>query len=283
MEIICNINFRIRHIIFYLIILNLSLADSDTLKILNYNIYGLHPFYTSLFPGKFTDKDNSRIKSIFLESKKYDIVFFQENWSYQNLIKETMHNHQVIVAEKTNFIIKKNPKRSSGLNFAISEDIDVVSIEDNLFSDCNGYFSDYNDCLASKGFIYSLISKEKYKINLYVTHLDAGNTKEDILVREIQLKELNKHINSIDNNYPFILCGDFNIDYYESFEIIDEFVKNNNFNILRWDSIYETNKMIDYVFYKDGINAISIIDFDINSILVDKSDHLPIEFTIIVE
>ena len=283
MEIICNINFKTRHIIFYLIILNLSLANSDTLKILNYNIYGLHPFYTSLFPGEIIDRDNSRIKSIFLESKKYDIVFFQENWSYQNLIKKIMHNHQVIVAEKTNFIIKKNSKRSSGLNFAISKNIDIVSIEDNLFSKCNGYFSDYNDCLASKGFIYSLISKEKYKINLYVTHLDAGNTKEDILAREIQLKELNKHINSINNNYPFIVCGDFNIDYYEFFEIIDEFANNNNFNILRWDSIYETNKMIDYVFYKDGINGISIIDFNINSILVDKSDHLPIEFTIIVE
>ena len=274
---ICNINFRTIYIIFYLIVLDICLANTDTLRILSYNIYGLNPILTK-------DKSSERIKSIFLESEKYDIIFFQENWYYQTLITEILNDHKVIIAQKTNFIRKKNPKRSSGLNLAVLNNINIDYFEENLFSECNGYLSSYNDCLASKGFIYSLISKDSYKINLYVTHLDAGNGSEDILARDIQLKELSEHINNINNNYAIIVSGDFNIDYYQSIEIIDQFTKKNNLNILRWDNITNTDEMIDYVFYRSGENhKMTMLDYKINKVLYNKSDHLPIEFIIMIE
>ena len=274
---ICNINFRIIYIIFYLIVLGVCFSNSDTLRILNYNIYGLNPILTK-------DKSSERIKSIFLESEKYDIIFFQENWYYQMLVAEILNKHNVIIAQKTNFIRKKNPRRSSGLNLAVLNNINIDYFEENLFSNCNGYLFNYNDCLASKGFIHSLISKDNYKINLYITHLDAGDGNGDILVREIQLKELSEHIKNINNNYAIIVCGDFNINYYKYFEIIDQFIKKNNLNILRWDNIANTDEMIDYVFYKSGENhKITILDYKINKTLYNKSDHLPIEFTIVIK
>ena len=138
--------------------------------------------------------------------------------------------------------------------------------------------------MASKGFIHSLISKDNYKINLYITHLDAGDGNGDILAREIQLKELSEHIKNINNNYAIIVCGDFNINYYKYFEIIDQFIKKNNLNILRWDDIAKTDEMIDYVFYKSGEDhKITILDYKINKTLYNKSDHLPIEFTIVIK
>ena len=135
---ICSINLKIIYI--YIIILNISFASSDSLRFLNYNIYGLNKFYTYLFPNKSIDNNKDRIKLIFEESNKYDIVFFQENWSYQNLLKEIMINHKLVIAEKTNFILKKNPKRSSGLNFAISNKFNIDYVEEILYSECNGYF-----------------------------------------------------------------------------------------------------------------------------------------------
>ena len=73
-------------------------------------------------------------------------------------------------------------------------------------------------------------------------------------------------------------------DYYKSVEIIDQFIKKNNLNILRWDDIANTDEMIDYVFYKSGEDhKITILDYKINKTLYNKSDHLPIEFTIMIK
>ena len=281
---IYNIKFKIISILFYLIISDICFSNSDTLRILNYNIYGLSTFYTILFPNNVLNQSKDRINSIFEESNKYDIVFFQENWNYQNLLREVMKNHKLIIAEKTNFIIKNNPKRSSGLNFAISKKINVDDVDENLYTECNGYFTNYNDCLVSKGFIYSLISTFNYKINLYVTHLDAGYSNKDILTRKKQLKELSNHIKRINNNYPLIICGDFNIDYYNDYNVINEFIETNRLNILRWDEVVEIEEMIDYVFYRSSNeNNINIIDYGINSSLLNKSDHYPIELVVKVE
>ena len=278
---IFNIKF-VYNYYFIFILFSLCFPHLDTLKILNYNICGLHPILID--SDKIKDNNKYRIEDIFNESKEFDIVLFQENWIYQDLIRKIMNEHKIIISEKTKFIIKDNSKRSSGLNLAFNSSFNIEYYEESLFSDCNGYLFDYNDCLASKGFVYSLVSSSDYKINIYVTHLDAGSSKNDMLVRSIQLKEISNHIQNIDNDYPVILTGDFNIDYYKDVHIIDEFINENNFTNLRWDNLIETESMIDYVFYRNGKNnLISVIDFGINIALINKSDHLPIEFTIVLE
>ena len=260
-----------------LILISFTLVfSSTTFKLLSYNIYGLHPI---LLNSNFKKKNpKNRIETIFEESKFFDIILLQENWFYNDMIQRIMIDHQILISEKTNFFIKKNNYRSSGLNIALSNDFDIIHNEHILFSDCNGYLSNFNDCFASKGFIYTLISIDDYKINLYVTHLDAGYNIGDVRSREIQLKEISNHISNIKNKYPMIISGDFNINYYTHAEIIDNFVVKNNLNILRWDKKIETNEMIDYIFYKSGKkNSINILKFDINQKMIDRSDHLPIE------
>ena len=263
--------------ILILFLINFMLVfPSDTFKLLNYNIYGLHPILISKKVKKINPEN--RIEIIFKESNFFDIILFQENWFYNDLILSTMKDHHVLISEKNNFLINNNVHRSSGLNIALSSNFDVIHNEHILFSDCNGYLSNFNDCFASKGFIYTLISNGDYKINLYVTHLDAGYSTGDIKSRKIQLKELSNHILNIKNKYPMIISGDFNINYYTDAEIIDNFMIENNLNILRWDEKIEINEMIDYIFYKSGKkNSINILRFGINQSMIDRSDHPPIE------
>ena len=260
-----------------LLLINFMLVfPSDTFKLLNYNIYGLHPILISKKVKKINPEN--RIEIIFKESNFFDIILFQENWFYNDLILSTMKDHHVLISEKNNFLINNNVHRSSGLNIALSSNFDVIHNEHILFSDCNGYLSNFNDCFASKGFIYTLISNGDYKINLYVTHLDAGYSTGDVKSRKIQLKELSNHILNIKNKYPMIISGDFNINYYTDAEIIDNFMIENNLNILRWDEKIEINEMIDYIFYKSGKkNSINILRFGINQSMIDRSDHPPIE------
>ena len=137
-----------------------------------------------------------------------------------------------IISHKTKFIIKDNCKRSSGLNMIISKHILIDSYDEVMFSRCNGWFSNANDCLVSKGFLYSNLNFNDVNIHLYVTHLDAGNSKKDILARNHQVIELINHINLVGSQNPVILCGDFNIDYYINSDLINDFLYKTDFEIV---------------------------------------------------
>ena len=151
-------------------LIHFCFSNPQRLDILSYNIYGLNPIFIK-------DKSSDRIKKIFEVSKNYDIIFYQENWFYQDLLFENFDKYNIIIGSKTKFIQKNNPKRSSGLNVIIKENINIYKYEEHSFSTCNGWLFNYNDCLATKGFIYSEILIENNIISLYNTHLDAGKVK----------------------------------------------------------------------------------------------------------
>ena len=168
-------------ILFYFIFFCFLYATQDTIKVINYNIYGLSPIFTR-------DKNSDRIKFIFENvSKRYDLILFQENWVYQNLLSEYFNDYDIIIGSDTKFIKKNNPKRSTGLNIIANNNIKIKEYNQYLFNRCNGWLSNGSDCFASKGFIFSILEINSHKINLFLTHLDAGYSKGDILAREEQI------------------------------------------------------------------------------------------------
>ena len=109
-----------------------------------------------------------------------------------------------------------------------------------------------------------------------------GKSKGDINARAKQLEILKQHIQNLTYDGPIIICGDFNINYYND-DMINLFIKENGLNILQWDNkIINNDKMIDYILYKNS-NSIEIefIDYGIQEDLQFNSDHPPIEFTVI--
>ena len=78
---------------------------------------------------------------------------------------------------------------------------------------CNGIIFNANDCFASKGFIYARIQIENIFFDIYNTHLDAGNSKKDRIVRANQLNILKQYIYDKSYGEKIIICGDLNIDY----------------------------------------------------------------------
>ena len=262
-------------IIYFLILGNICMPNQETLSFINFNIHGLSPIINGF-------NDSKRVKHIFDKSVKYDIVFFQENWVYQEILPDFFDDHSIIIGERTKFCKKNNPKRSSGLNIIVKNNIKIKKYNEYLFEQCNGIIAHSNDCLASKGFIYLEILLTNDILNLYVTHLDAGNSKNDIEVRKSQLVSLTNNINNIKNNGPLIICGDFNIDYYAEENIINDFLYKLDLKVLKWDN--NATEMIDYVLYRDGMNnSITFIDYGIFPELINYSDHPPIEFNVIFE
>ena len=275
MEINCKI--KKTYCILFLLFFNcLVYSGENVVKVISYNIHGLPPIFTK-------GNDKERIKFIFENTyKKYDLILFQENWVYQNLLYSYFKNN-FIISDKTNFKRKNNPKRSSGLNI-IYNNIILEEHSQHLFKVCNGWLDNGSDCFASKGFIQAVFNIDGYAVNLFLTHLDAGSSENDIFSRKKQLLNLESELMRVDNGGPVIVCGDFNIDYYSDNSLILDFLVRNNLNIIKWDEKEAASEMIDYVFFKNGIDAnINLLDYGIDKTLLPYSDHPPIYFNFTID
>ena len=265
-----------RQKIFFLVLFNIIIPNNTVLKVLSYNIHGLPELLTPY-------KNSNRIEEIVHEVSNYDLAFLQENWVYQGLIKKNFSKDNYIIGSKNKFFKRDKPKRSSGLNIITSDKINIYDYQEYEFTNCNGWLVNANDCFASKGFIYSKLLIDNDTLNVYVTHLDAGESDKDLDVREKQMIELSRSIEKISNSEPLIICGDFNIDYYSNQDIIDNFVNKFSLINLDWDLNLKNKFKIDYVFYRNGTSTkIIVYDEGINSDLINHSDHYPIEFKIIL-
>ena len=99
----------IKFIINIIIGSSFALSNQYTFNFLGYNIHGLHPLIT-------LDNSRERIKKIFEKSKVYDIILYQENWIYQDLLDDYFNDFMVIKGKMTNF---KNKKKT--LIFSLME------------------------------------------------------------------------------------------------------------------------------------------------------------------
>lgn len=72
------------------------------------------------------------------------------------------------------------------------------------------------DCFASKGVIYARICKNGLYFNVLATHMQAWPDVQSQLMRDAQIEQIRKFINSlrVPSHEPLFFCGDLNIDMY---------------------------------------------------------------------
>ena len=58
--------------------------------------------------------------SKFKKSKVYDIILYQENWAYQDLLDDYFNDFIIIKGKMTKFKNRKKSRKSSGLNIIIN-------------------------------------------------------------------------------------------------------------------------------------------------------------------
>lgn len=89
----------------------------------------------------------------------------------------------------------------------------ITQTEMTTFGDkCVGF-----DCFAAKGMVYTRIKKEGFYFNVLGTHLQAWPSVEAQIIRDGQMKQMNRFIQwlNIPPNEPLIMCGDINMDLYK--------------------------------------------------------------------
>jgi len=255
-----------------------SFLFSQDLNLLTYNIHGLNPIIAG-------DDPYNRIPIILSKITEYDIIFFQENWIYDNnSFSSMLDSYNVFTTNVSKFfwpINKVINSNGAGLSLAISKSIDIIGSSEYLFENCSGWLSRDNDCLASKGFQHIRVLINGQILDLYNTHFDAGRSDSDKKVRLSQLNQLQEYIKVNSEDYPVIIAGDLNILHQSSeYKIIDSFITDNEFVLADWSSDLSKSKFgkLDYILYKSSNEtSINLRKCRVDTNLRGLSDHPPIQ------
>src|SRR5207244_5103525 len=83
-----------------------------------------------------------------------------------------------------------------------------------VYSVCSGTLNiNAPDCFAQKGVVWARIVKDGHRINVFGTHMDAGDEDGDFAARDVQMQEFARFIlNRVPIDEPAIMAGDYNIN-----------------------------------------------------------------------
>ncbi len=193
--------------------------------LLTYNVHGLAPITSG---GWWGDKRLDRMRRAF---SPYDVVLLQEDFASQAALEKgdrwlIQHGPgrrwrwgyvaaaPLWVPCWLTLLCGNPPIVGSGLTAQVRSDRfrSVEPLVSRTYRECRGYVSSGSDCFAAKGFTGTRLRLPRgMVVDVYNTHLDAGNSKRDLAVRWTQIRELAR---AVEGHSPdaVIIAGDFNAD-----------------------------------------------------------------------
>ena len=256
-----------------------TIIEANKLRILSWNI--------KMFPVPYdwfhnTSQRSENIIKVLKNSKRYDVILFQEAFSYKirkkiyNSLKD-LYPHQIDIKDETNFY-----KMNSGL-WVISS-IPITLIDNINFTELR-----HSDWLSSKGaYLYSVIKSQQefYIIN---THMQADYQTKYSDIRTSQYTEIQQKLILPNENseIPLILCGDLNISKPSKLNQMLEKLNLMNGPMsgkLKHTSFGNNHELLDYILVKSKKIKFQSIERRILNMSdylkidpIQLSDHYPVE------
>ncbi|MAZ48174.1 MAG: hypothetical protein CME65_06405 [Halobacteriovoraceae bacterium] len=292
----------------FLLLLFLSFqVSAKDFKVLTWNIFMLPTWAKKV-------KQNERLGPIaeHLAQTDYDFIMLQEVFtkkSFREISKALEENYPYNTGKPFR---KWYRITNSGLVIFSKYPLDNTKIY--LY-----YCMAHADRFSSKGFLISTATlPDGSKIQVGTTHLQARTGEKYEKIRSRQLRKIEKEILGKEKNpsYPFIVGGDFNIDWYQSNQA-DEFLSRMSalpieFAVPKGELIYSSDyanndliqylkpertsqKFIDYIFAYPGenlgtsIKEIKVLDIEGTYVLRKRpgkhnlSDHHAVEAIISID
>jgi exonuclease III len=208
-----------------------------TFSMLSYNVHGISWLFAK-------DNPQDRMITVGWLANSYDVVLLQEDFEYHDEIGKQMTGVAAVrgggMRGDPRLVLTKLlllpfeillPDLSfpygSGLSaFVRKETAEVVETRRHRFKRCSGWFERSSDCWATKGVLLVRLRFENgVEIDVYNTHLDAGQSRSAMKVRKDQLRELVALIASESPGRAVIVAGDFNtaLDRMENVEAMRGF------------------------------------------------------------
>lgn len=293
---------------------------TGTFTCATYNVDGLPAKVLGFIDlnGDGPGSDGTKAISQKIATSGWDIVTFQENFTYNSELKSAMSAYYTFGKHRKFSIASAlGTADTDGLGFATLNSTCSFSDEKCIeFTDKLGGLLDELDggnggganTSIKKGIRHYVVTfgEPNIVVDVIVTHMNTANTDEQIKVQDKQLKQVAEYINSIrSNNRPIIFMGDMNTRYTRndyatnfwgvldsSLTCADPWVE------FMWDGVYPTypsasimtgdygmqkGEVVDKIIYINNSNADTQIKA--NNYLHDESytfaDHKPVvaEFT----
>jgi len=250
----------------------------DILRILQYNIF--------CRPDPFNDAQLERSKNIPKAIKKMELIFnisidvITICESFNNESSEKLINlfykygfiyHTHVLGNEDNYdehiainLPNKKYKRftltNGGVLILSKYPINKIGYRYFNINELSG-----TDVFSAKGVVYAQIQKNDFKYNIFATHLQAWNNKENIQDRYEEIDMINEYITELKNtniikNEPIILCGDLNVDYIKNknqYKIISKKLNNYPFIIVNnniYNNVYTSDPIFNNLVGRDGQN-----------------------------
>ena len=293
---------------------------TGTFTCATYNVDGLPAKVLGFITlnGDGPGSDGTKAISQKIATSGWDIVTFQENFTYNSELESAMSAYYTFGSHRTFSIASAlGTADTDGLGFATLNSTCSFSDEKCIeFTDKLGGLLDELDggnggganTSIKKGIRHYVVTfgEPNIVVDVLVTHMNTANTDEQIKVQDKQLKQVADYINTIrSNNRPIIFMGDMNTRYTRndyatnfwgvldsSLTCADPWVE------FMWDGVYPTypsasimtgdygmqkGEVVDKIIYINNSNADTQIKA--NNYLHDESytfaDHKPVvaEFT----
>lgn len=181
------------------------MAEEKTIKVVTYNISALPSYITG-------NNTLGRMREISTHLRGFNIVAIQE--VFENRFY-SMLSYYVDYRYKLRFH-KKDPKgifKIYGSGLAIFTTLEVVGYYKEYYKSCHGILLHRHDCLATKGFQIIRIILDGVEVDIYNTHMEAGNTGSDFKVLALQVSRLIEIVKKFSNQRPVIFLGDTNLGF----------------------------------------------------------------------
>jgi len=242
-----------------------ALASDDSISVLSYNIHGLFPLIAK-------DNPRDRIPTIGWLARRYDVVLFQEDFEYHDVLHRQLAQHVGFqgngmgwdprrVAVKALLLPVSlplpyfSPPYGAGLSTFVHEDFARTGDSGRkAYDSCYGWFGDHGDCWSRKGFLRVAMETLAGLVDIYNTHLEAGSSRRSVEVRGQQLEKLATAIKERSDDRAIIVAGDFNISFNRSgdADIMRRFRRRLGLDDSGAGPVLASWRERDYILYRSG-------------------------------
>lgn len=248
---------------------NLPVRDTGSLQVITYNVAGLPGFLSRSHPSV-----NIPLMGPLLSD--YDIALVQEDFAYAGQLR-----YGVSLPYKSNLRAEGLLEMGDGLN-RFSR-FPFLDLQHEPWKTCNGYITDRNDCLASKGFSVAIHYLGKNTVlEVYNLHMDAGINPADRRARLAQVDQLLVALREYSSDRAVIVAGDTNL-WNEDKKTLGHLLQAAGLHdACKVTGCPNKHRSRDKVLYRSGPNLeLTPVDWRVDHRFVDQagkplSDHQPI-------
>jgi hypothetical protein len=176
------------------------------------------------------DDPRDRMPAIGRLSSEYDVVLYQEDFEYHDLLRLELRNHtsfhgngigsdvrrilmKALLAPFAFVLPRFSAPYGAGVSVLVRSDWALPDqVDREAYGSCRGWFRSRGDCWANKGWLRVGVRPDPgVQVDLYTTHLDAGTGKRSARIRARQVAILAQAIERLSPERAVIVAGDLNL------------------------------------------------------------------------